>query len=672
MARMGFGAGRFRRMATGHTSPARETLASLAPGDNWNGTAASGFAAIPLDPVRTTAKPAMRILVPPNQAFTDELLVGVYAGANNRGSLMDNMGLEKVVVHYEGATAEIARPAFQTFDDANGNPVTYWGWWAKLRHNGVNGVATVYFEAVPKDSAMQHRVTGPFTFLPSAALYDFDVAIDPDSPPVADVSYQTIQAAMLRFAVSARQRGCARFVKAGTYDIPPYGGAYTMHKGWFEISADVPVTIAKTPATKAQMRPQFDRIRFRGANLTLDTRYISEFRPQTSSGGNAGFWFDGVTIINSGGRNELWDKRARDIFLLSRNLPFFTECTLSGVVLPFSGAYVVRGCDISSGGSDFATGTVCVVGNRIDDWSSDFYKEQIPALTVQYLGAGAAATLSISGSNGAPTRTWTARVDGATVGAFTVQNTNPALATYNVRNIADWLNTLAGFSATLLDDTRDATHCGPPGVVGTAGAAMADQDVKTAPWTAITVFDFHVDWWQKPIAGNLENVVIADNLATGVNQGANIFINGDEARDYLIVNNALGNTDIAGKASQLIADQSHVVIAHNNITQPLNLRANLDAYSLVANNVVESWGEYQNGDQARIVGNHLTDAASDYDAGFGAGTTRGGDKTSLFADAASGDFSPAGALLANLRPPVIKYGRNRVARGAAAAAGAVA
>lgn len=67
-------------------------------------------------------------MVPPNQAFTDELLVGVYAAANNNGSLLDNMGIEKVVLHYEGATSEILSPSFATFADANGQPVTYFGW----------------------------------------------------------------------------------------------------------------------------------------------------------------------------------------------------------------------------------------------------------------------------------------------------------------------------------------------------------------------------------------------------------------------------------------------------------------------------------------------------------------------------------------------------------------
>ena len=38
----------------------------------------------------------------------------------------------------------------------------------------------------------------------------------------------------------------------------------------------------------------------------------------------------------------------------------------------------------------------------------------------------------------------------------------------------------------------------------------------------------------------------------------------------------------------------------------------------------------------------------------------------------SGDFSPVGAMLSNLKTPVLKYDRNRVPRGATAPAGALA
>ena len=52
-------------------------------------------------------------------------------------------------------------------------------------------------------------------------------------------------------------------------------------------------------------------------------------------------------------------------------------------------------------------------------------------------------------------------------------------------------------------------------------------------------------------------------------------------------------------------------------------------------------------------------------------TTLGGAEQTLFADAAAGDFTPAGLLLTNLAVPIVKYDLNRVTRGATDAKGAV-
>lgn len=40
---------------------------------------------LPTDPVRTAAKPALRLLMPPRQRFTNTLVVRVVALANNGG-----------------------------------------------------------------------------------------------------------------------------------------------------------------------------------------------------------------------------------------------------------------------------------------------------------------------------------------------------------------------------------------------------------------------------------------------------------------------------------------------------------------------------------------------------------------------------------------------------------
>ena len=153
--------------------------------------------------MRTTAKPAIRLLVLPNQFFDGELLVGVYAGANDGGSLYTNMGLSHVTLHFEGTSTSITQPSLATFNDANGNPVTYFGWWAKLQKPaGISGEAQLYFEAVPRDTSMQSRVIGPYSFFPhnvfpaTGTLHDYELAVAPNQAQIAGQRYTSFANAL--------------------------------------------------------------------------------------------------------------------------------------------------------------------------------------------------------------------------------------------------------------------------------------------------------------------------------------------------------------------------------------------------------------------------------------------------------------------------------------------
>lgn len=194
MAGFGFGYG---PSLASRMRPATTKLTGIVPGEGWTGIAGSGFQSVPVDPVRTVGKPAMRLLVPPNQVYTDRMVVGVYAGANNGGTLIDNMGLEKVVVHFEGRVIDIAEPSLQSFNDANGNAVSYFGWWIELRRDGRNGAANLYFEAVPKDPELQRRVMGPYAFFPQTEMHDYTVTVAPSQFEIPGFRYRSITAALV-------------------------------------------------------------------------------------------------------------------------------------------------------------------------------------------------------------------------------------------------------------------------------------------------------------------------------------------------------------------------------------------------------------------------------------------------------------------------------------------
>jgi hypothetical protein len=644
--------------------------AIVSPSAGFTGTAGSGFGgahpAAPSDPTRTTAKPACRLLVPDRQAFTKHMLVGVYAGANNAGSLMATMGLTSVIFHYEGGTRTVSKPSWAKLIDGNGKVRRYWGWWCWLKHNTVNGQARLYVEAVPRDGTMQRRVMGPYIFLPSATQHDYDLTVAPSQPVIEGQRYQTMLAAFNYLRGVSAQRPRVTITEAGsTYTLGQMASAYTGGAGRCLVQASVPVTFALTSGTKGAMRPRYSNLHFRGSNITFDMRYISELyldEGDLATGGPAPV-LEGVNFINSGGRDELWDKGRRTGAAIVRRLAWFLECNFSGTHNTVGNGTLVRGGTGTSLGTDFANGDTSVIGFTLNDLDSGNLRAEIPALRVQYSGAGT-GTLSLSGGNDATTRTFTAKVAGSSVGTFAVVNNNPA-GNYDVADVATWLNGLAGWSATTLDDTRRATALGR---ANTAGTAFTDVDVKTAPVDFVTMFDIHSDWYQN--VGAVENVVLADNV--GRNLIAQQLFVTVEARDMLVLNNVFHGS-AGALLSQMSAPHRHVVVAHNswadqNVTFRENLSYNADGYCLVANNAFKFAGHEATDPDLVTVNNHyMTGGAG---LGSGTGATSGGSKSSLFVAADGGNFRPAGEMLTNLKAPVMRFDARRVARANPAPAGA--
>lgn len=669
-----------------------EFVSRAVPSAAWTGVAGSGFNAgfgnTPIDPPRTTAKPACRLLVPPNQFFTDALLVGVYAGANDGGSLVDNMGLQKVAFHFEGQVVDVPAPSFQTFADAGGNPVTYFGWWCWLRKpQGVSGHARLYIEAVPQDATMQRRVIGPFQFSPQDVLHDHVLEVAPSLPAVAGQRYQSLGAALTWLKTQAAQNPLVTITQGGIYNEANISTAY-VGSGYCTIEATAPVTFAKPgpytgDGSASWWRMNYNRLRLRGSNITFDMRFIGEIRQETTIAGQ--YWLDGVTFTNSvNSRYHLLRKNRRALGHLVSGSPWFTECTFQ--YLPDVGnlASLIRGCTATVGYNDFAGDALCVVGNRVDDWdATDGWLTDVDAMRVAYTGAEATATLALNGNQGSSTRTFTATW-GANTANFNVQGSAAAWTTgtnYHVQNVVNWLNSLPGWTATVIDDTRQAVRMGLPGQKGIAFT----RDVKTVPATFVTVFDLHGDFYQSRFGGPSENIVIADNLVTNT-RGQCLFISTlDYEKDYLVINNAWHNKsgDTMYASAEFTASQlsrsggSHIVIAHNSwATQQFNFRTDdaefaVDAYTIFANNTVPriAWGAGLPSAAVIIRNNHLQQENVGM-LPFATGTTFGGDPLSLFSDAEGGDPTPRGMLASALSQPVVAHDRVGRRRRSLDAAGA--
>lgn len=671
----GFGFGARRRRA----APRKKGVPLISPSAGWSGVATSGFASTPVDPPRTTAKPVLRLIVPPNQYYTGELLVGVYAGANYAGSLQQTMGLSKVIAHYAGSSIDITAPSFQTFNDANGNPVTYFGWWVKLKHDGRHGHARLYFEAVPRDTSMQRRVIGPYQYSPQPALHDYSVTVEPSQPQIVGSRYQTLIAAMTYLRGVSAGNPLIDIKEPGNYDIAGgTGGTTYVGQGWLTVKASVPATIAKsgyTTDTNASIRTRYDRTRFAGANILFDTAYIAELRIETDS-----YWLDGVKVTNSLGKDQLWHRKgSRPVSWFVRGRAWITECDIERINDPLRQAALARGCTVRDCFNDVASGCWAVIGNSFSNMNSEAFWLEKAALTVSYGGPGATATVELAGGNAASSRTLTAKVGGATVGTFTIQSSEAAYTAntnYTVQNVVTWLNSLSGWSATLLDNSRFAAVLSKS---GNSGAAFSATDVKSAPLTLVTTFDYHADFYADESGG--ENVVIFGNKGTNHYNQDIFFYSPSGARDYHVVNNAFHNgtstnPNHAAQSSQLGYVHSHVVIAHNTLAnQALLLRVDTgyapDGYSMIANNVCRDFSWQGPGNGVLVLArNHLHTGA--VGAAIGDQTTVGGTLADLFAGAASGDFTPSGALVANLKTPVVSFDRGGRQRGQPDAAGSLA
>lgn len=642
------------------------------PSAGFNGTAGSGFGgsyqAVPVDPTRTTAKPVCRMLVPDRQAFTDKILVGVIAGANYLGSLMQTLGLSEVRFYYEGNLLTVTQPTWQSVITANGDETLVYGWWCWLKHNGINGVANLYVEAVPLDGTMQHRVMGPYAYVPRANLYDYQLEIWPSFAQIAGVRYQNLSNALDFLRTNNSKSALVTLMEERTdYVMNSLGIPYTGYDARVIVQADRPATFAATLAARTQFRPRHGGFTLRGENITLDMRYVSAVRLDDGTAP----WMDGINIINSGGRNEYWDKGPRPSAYNIRGAAWFTDCHLQDLNWPcvtLNAANLVRGCRLQDCMNDVFTSAICVINTVTDDIDSTFYKNDLDSITISYSGPSATATVSLSGGNDDAARSLILRENGVAVRTLALQNTDPAGAMFDNADVVNDINTAlgaSGWTATLLDDTRRATSLGQQ---GTAGTTFSNLDCKTQPLTLMCQFDIHADWWQ---TNNLvENCALMGNIATGLIT-QDLFLTQFGVKDWLIINNLWMNKEPVAYISQFSQLFSHIVTVNNAWVNQQVWKRDLgglyaaDSYTLWANNVLPGFfSTFVDADET-IVGNHV------YTGGIETGTasTAGGDQTTVFEDIDSYNFLPAGELLSNLKTTVFPFDLNANRRGPTSSAG---
>ncbi len=698
-------------MPIGELNEAFDPPAVITPSAQWNGTMTSGFTSLPEDPVRTTAKPACRLIVPPNQHFTNTLDVGVIAMANDDGSLMRNFGIKQVKFNYEGREQVVSAPRWHTIVTERGLR-TYFGWWIKLvKPIGDEGAAQLYIEAEPYDATMQKRVIGPYNFCPVDQLYDLDLEVNPDLSEIAGQRYQTILDAATYARAEAAQNPRFFITKAGKYQVTPDGSAGLAPAAWditgrYTIEASVPgVSIGRleyTSDSDAVIPAMQAYWRLKGSNITFDTFHVRYWsgRDNNNFPNDAGHWFDGITVTTTSpdGKDDMMRGgsylRSADII---QNWGWLTEVNFIDQNTPATKNALVRGCYFLNSSQDLITSTLCCVQSTFEHSDQDFWNSDALAFSVT---VPAGDTLERAGGNngsGAGGGVWTATVNGD-VFTFDVGNGAEAYflgtADYNgasgiggywVSDVVDWLNSLPGWSAALSPEfaarDRRASFLSRPGRKGrgfTLALGNAIEGDGTTAFDIVWCVDTHGDWYQHT-SGILENCIIAFNRVWDC-QVQLIFLAPIKRSgvagtlDTFLVGNLLA-IDQAEKlyynpnanASQISRPQdvSHLVIAHNTIANQ-RFQANFNetgaqdiGYNLIKNNTFRTFEWNANFIPANIVVDGLLIHG---DQTIPANVTNYlalGEAETLYANPFNGDFAPTPLLRQKGFAPAIPVDQNQ-------------
>lgn len=672
-------------------------LPEISPAPQWTGVAASGFSVTPADPARTTAKPACRLLVPPGQRFVSAKVVGVAAFANDGGTLIG--GVDRVRFHFEGSMIDVVAPSWYRFRDANGKMVAYFGYWATLRRGDARtGEALLYVEAVPADATMQSRVIGPFSFYPQTTLHDREYTVDPLAP-VTTTNFQTFDAAVARVKIDLPANPRITFKRAMSNVVMTFTGAtYAPAGGYLTVEAEAPVTFGRSTLgttaavdSDSNLRPRVTGLWLKGANITIDYAYVDSLYSEDGKD----YVLDGITLTNSRSSGALWRGGPYLSGFRVRNSPWFMECAISNLENACVAANLVRGGTLRNVSRDIFADARCVVGTRVERHNDTAFNNDAPALSVIYTGTAATASVARSGavdpSSATFTFKWGANSRTFAVGKGATNYAGTAGDGYLFSHLVNFVNTTlkaldAGWSATLLDTTGRRASSGS--LLGLKGQGFGDTNCRASALTIVSNFDAHGDWYQQRFNTITENVIAYQNVGFNM-QTQDFFVSSNvPARDFIFISNALGNDPVGSDyfSETVVGSQlgrantanlmSHLVVAHNSLpNQTITFRndgttfCTFDGYSLVANNVCRN---ITKATSTRTIGaviknNHIH--AGQTVLAEATGTSSGGNRDTLFVGFNTGNFSPAGELLTNLKPPVASFDGGFLSAGANAVAG---
>lgn len=674
----------------------------VVPGAGWTGAIESGE--VPPAPAALVNAPSGWLVVPHNQRFASDLVIGVRAEAPGGTP----SGIASVTCHCEGSTTVQSTRQTYYFNDGAGRPVSYMAHWFTLdvsaflaqvpsRPGTGYWAINVWFEITANDGSMQVlQIGGPastspdnfqnvFRFYPDNSQYDGslltvaasgfgDVGTSFESVSYSGVAanHTTITAALNAHSTASRLAPRILVIGTGDYTAEPTGATYNGGKGFCTVthSSGVQARIGKADVAawtaNKNWSPGYGGVHWLGSGIQWDFKYYGgmNFAGQSV----LPYWFDcniaGAGLVNGLSTYNLqthvwWDRTVGGPALCTApnqvtptralRSHWVTECTTDYVST--QGAMIVRGGLQSAMFLDLHDHCTLLLGARNFDSTAKNFQATIASLDAIYSGAGAVATMSVAGN------VLRLTVDG-------VNTDSPsALSTYTMTTLAAWISTQTSW-------TGSVNAAVTPGDFMTDRSPVylsASVNCKGVTGTLSTSIQVHLDYFQiQGSAGFGEiNCTIADCMVFNADTMQPWFVDGNcTSLNYVnvyIESNFTNVNVVAGqwgpwnyKATNLSSCSVPL-----NALSPVAYAGTYDAYCKIKNNV---WaGQTATGTPAtnpELKNNHWAGSAYSLFPATRSGDT-GGVGTSAFATLyphfASYNTSPADVLLTNLATPNDPY-----------------
>jgi len=549
------------------------TFPVVGPGGSWNGTALSGGTP-PVDPTRTTAKPAAQWWQPSEVRASANVTIGVDADALG--------GIDYVDFWVEGTTQRVWQQNLYRDNDVNGLSRKRLGYWITLNNAAFTAVSTtgtvsIFATVQPTDSTMQARVIGyvrvnvgassgnngdrVMTFFPrpvGANTLANDFGADFFAQIGSGKPYATLTDARAAAVTAGAEAALFELTDSTNYELPHLtsGAVYTGAKGFHVIRAasGVSATVRREVFPGADeanylINPRMEHLEFRGSGLTVDWLNFTTM-------GDFGTWarccrWNGCVITNSQGRDSLYWNKGQVVG--GRQVPcrpsYFEDCTIDNCTWLLTNAFLVTGNKCHTMGGHLFTGTTFVANNYVSGLDSGYFRVAVSAMTLSYTGGGAGTADKTGSSDGG---SLVLKVDAVAVATY-VLGYNSTDTWYEIEDIVDDINAntgTTGFSATFIDGSRRATALLGDGFGSSNG--FTGRVINGTPTPLDTWFDQHSDLYQcytdGSNLGKRENVILRGNTARLIaaeypsNSGTLTFLFDAPVQDFLILDSVFSGT----------------------------------------------------------------------------------------------------------------------------------